>query len=132
MKSSPKVIHWSPRIICILAILFISMFALDAFDPGLTFGQQLLGFTIHLIPSFVLVVFLVLAWKKEYLGGILFILIGLGFGPFIFFHNYNMNHSVWMSLFVVLCINLPFVLVGILFIVSHKMKQRSSSDSANE
>ena len=31
MKSSLRLFHWIPRIICILAILFISLFAADSF-----------------------------------------------------------------------------------------------------
>ncbi|MHC1704866.1 MAG: hypothetical protein AB9846_13235 [Tenuifilaceae bacterium] len=124
MKTSIRVIHWMPRILCILAILFLSMFALDAFDPKLTILQQIGGFLIHLIPSFILIALLILAWKWELIGGIIFILIGLGFSPFIFIHNYHMNNSIWMSLFVVLMINIPFVLVGFLFILSNYKKKK--------
>ena len=124
MKVSIKVIHWLPRIICILGILFISMFALDAFNPEKTIWQQIGGFLIHLIPSYVLIIFLIIAWKREYIGGILFTLIGLGFSPFIFMHNYKMNQSVWLSLLIILMITIPFVIVGILFMVSHNMKKK--------
>jgi len=63
MKTSIKILHWTPRIICILAILFISMFAIDSFAPDLTIWQQLGGFLIHLIPSFILIAILIIAWK---------------------------------------------------------------------
>ncbi len=125
MKKSVKIIYWTPRILCILAILFISMFALDSFSPELTIWQQLGAFFIHLIPSYVLIALLIIAWKWEYYGGIIFIVIGLGFSPVIFIHNYNMNHSVWMSLGIILAITIPFVVVGVLFIWSHKMKKKS-------
>lgn len=123
MKVSIKLIHWLPRIICILAILVISMFAFDAFNPEKTIWQQIGDFLIHLIPSFVLIIILIIAWKREFIGGIIFTLIGLGFSPFIFIHNYNMNESIWMSLFIILIITIPFVIAGILFILSHKMKK---------
>lgn len=119
MKTRAGVLHWIPRILCILAILFISMFALDAFEPGLTIWQQLTGFTIHLIPSFSLLILLAIAWKWELIGGVIFTLAGLGFSPFVYYHNYNMNHSVWISLGIILLITFPFVVVGILFIISH-------------
>jgi hypothetical protein len=127
MKTSSAIIHWIPRILCILAILFVSMFALDSFDERLTIWQQIGGFLIHLIPSYILLALLLVAWKWEFIGGILFLLIGLGFSPFIYLHNFDMNHSVWMSLFIVLMINIPFVLVGALFIVSHFKKKHESS-----
>ncbi len=125
MKRSIKIIHWLPRILCILAILFISIFALDAFGPGSTIWEQLGAFLIHLIPSFILVLLLVLAWKKELIGGIIFTLIGLATSPFVFMHNYGMNHSVWMSIAVLAFITLPFVVVGILFITSHYAKKKA-------
>jgi hypothetical protein len=100
------------------------MFALDAFSPELTIWKQIGGFLMHLIPSFVLLAFLLVAWKWEFIGGIIFVVIGLGFSPFIFIHNYRMNQSVWMSLTTILFITMPFVIVGILFIIGHYQKKR--------
>jgi len=97
----------------------ISLFALDAFQPDLTIWQQIGDFLMHLIPSFILTALLLVAWKWEYVGGIIFTIIGLGLSPFVFNHNYNMNHSIWMSLGIILTITIPFLLVGVLFIVSH-------------
>lgn len=127
MKTSLKVFHWLPRIICICAILFISMFALDSFEPGLTIWQQLGHFFVHLIPSLILLALLILAWKWEKTGGIIFMIIGLVFSPVIFLKNYHMNHSFWISLSVILMITIPFVIVGILFIVSHSLKKKATN-----
>ena len=81
MKTSIRVFHWLPRIICILALLFISMFAADSFAPGQTIWQQIGAFLIHLIPSFILLALLIAAWKWEFIGGIIFIIMGLGLSP---------------------------------------------------
>jgi hypothetical protein len=35
MRASIKLLHWLPRTLCMLAILFVSLFALDAFASGL-------------------------------------------------------------------------------------------------
>ena len=125
MKTSIRVFHWLPRIICILAILFISYFAADAFAPGLTIWHQLGSFFIHLIPSFILLAFLIIAWKWERIGGIIFMVIGLVLSPFVFMLNYNRNHSIGLSLSIILMITIPFVLVGILFMVSHSLKKKN-------
>jgi hypothetical protein len=125
MKTSILIIHWLPRILCIIAILFISMFALDSFEPGMPFWQQVGGFLIHLIPTYILIIFLLVAWKWELRGGAMFAIVGLGFIPFIYMMNYQINHSVWMTLSVVLLINIPFVIVGVLFIISHFMKSKN-------
>ncbi len=125
MKTSIRLFHWLPRIICILAILFVSLFAADSFAPGLTIWQQLGGFLMHLIPSFILLASLIVAWKWERIGGIIFMAIGLGLSPFIFMLNYNRNHSIGMSLFIILTITIPFFVVGILFIISHNIKKKN-------
>jgi hypothetical protein len=124
MKKSMKLLYWSPRILAIVAILFISIFALDAFEPGRPFSEQLVAFLIHLVPSFILLAILLLAWKRELAGGILFALIGLATTPWVFMHNYRMNHSIWMSLLIILMITIPFVVVGGLFIWDHFRRRR--------
>ena len=117
-------LYWLPRILCILAILFISIFALDAFQPELTVWQQIQAFLMHMIPSFVLLLFLLIAWRWELVGGIIFLLIGLVMSPVIYQHNYNMNGSVWMSLGIIATITFPFILVGILFILGYRIKKQ--------
>ena len=119
-----KIYHWLPRIICILAILFISLFALDAFQPNLSIWEQIGAFLMHLIHSFILTVLIIIAWKWEYIGGIVFTIIGLGLSPVIFMHNYNMNHSIWISLGLICSITLPFAVVGVLFIRSQLYKNK--------
>ena len=127
MKTSIRIIHWAPRILCILAILFLGLFALDSFDPKYTFWQQLQGFFIHLIPNFILIIFLIIAWKWELIGGLIFMAVGLGFTPFIFSGNYEHNHSFWVSLSIVLAITFPFILTGALFILSHFLKKKNQA-----
>ena len=126
MDNSLKILYWLPRGICIAAILFVSMFAFDVFGSGLSLVQQIKDFLIHMIPSFVLLIVLLIAWKKEMLGGIIFCLIGLSITPFVFMMNFRMNQSIWMSLGVISTVTLPFVLVGILFIVGHLKNKRVS------
>jgi hypothetical protein len=130
MKTSLRILYWSPRIICILAILFISMFAIDAFGPEKTMWQQLGDFLLHLVPSFVLTAVLVLAWKWEFLGGIIFIVIGFVLSIFVFMLNYNRNHSIGTSLGEVLIITFPFLVVGALFVISHFMKKKNRLESS--
>jgi len=122
-----NLVYWAPRIICILAILFVSLFALDAFQPDLTIWQQLGAFLMHLIPSFILAAFLLLAWKYELIGGIIFTLIGVILSPIIFNHNYAMNQSVNMSLGIIAAITFPFILVGLLFIWSYFLTKKQKA-----
>jgi hypothetical protein len=123
MRVSIRLLHWLPRTLCILAILFVSLFALDAFAPGPTIRQQLGAFLMHLLPSFILLAFLVVAWKWELVGGILLAATGVGLSPFVFALNYRRNHSIGVSLGIILAITIPFALVGVLFILCHRMKK---------
>ncbi len=67
-----RIIYWLARSLAIAFILFISLFALDAFSPEHPFWQNLLGFLIHMIPNFLLLIILVIAWKWERIGAILY------------------------------------------------------------
>jgi hypothetical protein len=107
------------------------LFALDAFNPELTLWDQIIGFIMHLIPSFILIALLILAWKRELIGGIIFTIIGLGLSPLVFIHNFRMNHSVWMSLSIIALITIPFSIVGILFIMSHYRKKSVKNEFKN-
>jgi len=127
MTINSRLIYWLPRIICILAISFVSIFALDAFDPNLTIWQQIQGFAMHLIPSFILLLILLIAWKWELVGGIIFLLIGIGLSPFIYIHNFRMNGSVSISLWIILTITFPFILVGVLFVLGHLNKTKKAT-----
>jgi hypothetical protein len=126
MKKYLRTFHWFPRILCIVAILFISLFALDAATPGMTIWQQFGAYFIHLIPSFILLVLLLIAWKWEYVGGIIFVLIGLGMSPLIFMTNYKHNQNIAASIGIILMITFPFIVTGILFIISHFMKKKAA------
>ena len=100
MRTSTRVLCWIPRILVILAILFLSLFALDSFSPQLTFWQNITSFLIHLIPSFILTGILIFAWKHEKTGGIIFTIFGLAFSIFIFIINFRRTSSLGLSLLI--------------------------------
>jgi len=106
-----KILFWTPRILAILAILFMMLFSMDCFGGNYTLREQLLCFVMHNIPAYILILALILAWKKEMAGGILFLLAALAGS--IYFRAFSGNPGV-------LIILLPFVITGILFIV-HKV-----------
>ncbi|MFN8256314.1 MAG: hypothetical protein U0W24_11525 [Bacteroidales bacterium] len=126
METQIKIFHWLPRVLCICALLFVSLFSLDAFEPGLSLGKQILGFIIHQVPVFALLALLIVAWKWEYIGGWIFILLGSLLSIPVFMMNYNRTESVWIGFTVILMITFPFILVGILFIVSYLKKKKTN------
>lgn len=128
MKPYQKFLWWTPRVVCILAIAFVSLFAFDAFAPGRTFWQNLAGLLIHLIPSLVLIALLVVAWKWELIGGMLITILGLAATPVIFNINDRPGNTMVQTLGIALLVTLPFIIAGILFIVSHFVNKRRIPD----
>ncbi|MBN2272949.1 MAG: hypothetical protein JXK95_01335 [Bacteroidales bacterium] len=127
MKTSTEILQWTPRILCILAILFISMFALDSFSSERTFWQNTVAFLMHLIPSFVMLAILLVAWKYERAGGIILLVTSLAFSGFIFYHNFKRTDLFMTALVATLALGVPFIVAGILFIISHNRKKKEIS-----
>ena len=74
---SKRALFWAPRSLSILFIAFLSMFALDVFGEHLGFLRTLMALAMHLVPSFVLIVALLLAWRWEWIGAALYGAAGL-------------------------------------------------------
>ena len=115
-----RVLFWTPRILSILFILFIGLFSLDVFGTGASFWDTLLGFLIHNIPAFILLAALILAWRWEWVGTVLF----AGFGIW-----YLVNaRGVSPMLYYVIFAGIPF-LVAILFLVGWIARKQIQSTS---
>ena len=76
-KPFKRLLFWTPRVFCILFALFVSLFALDVFGEGLGFWKTILALFIHLIPTYIVIAVLVAAWRWEWIGGVLFIFLGV-------------------------------------------------------
>ncbi len=100
---------WIPKILALVFIVFLSLFALDVFSIEATFFQKLLGLLVHLIPSFILIIALTISWEKPIIGGIIFMVLAVVFS--IFFGIYPIDLSKF------LIIPFPPILIGILFVV---------------
>ena len=100
---------WIPKILALVFIVFLSLFALDVFLIEATFFQKLLGLLVHLIPSFILIIALTISWEKPIIGGIIFMVLAVVFS--IFFGIYPIDLSKF------LIIPFPLILIGILFVV---------------
>jgi hypothetical protein len=74
-----QAVHWAPRIAAILIIFFISLFSLDVFEMEAAPLELLGAFLIHSLPSILLIVLLVLAWKHPAVGFVAFLVFGVLF-----------------------------------------------------
>lgn len=103
-----RVLYWTPRVLMILALLFMMMFSFDVFEGNESSGRKILGFLIHNIPVFILTGICVIAWKQELIGAILLFVALIAAS--IFFRSFSGNP--WS-----LIILAPFAVAGILFIL---------------
>jgi hypothetical protein len=99
-----RALFWTPRVLCILFAMFLSLFAIDAFDEGYSFGETIIAFLIHLIPTYIIVISLAIAWRWEWAGAILFITLAV-------FNLVLSKSGSWV-------ISGPLILLGVLFLVS--------------
>jgi len=109
-NNTRRFLFWSPRILCILYAMFLSMFALDVFSEGYGFTQTILALMMHLVPTYLVVVALVIAWRWEGVGAILFTALTL-------FYLVMSNGGSWI-------ISGPLLLIGFLFFFNWKYNEQ--------
>jgi hypothetical protein len=114
MKTSLKIFYWTPRILGILMTLFIGMFALDAFDPRLAVLRQVVNFLIQLIPAYIALVTVIIAWKWDLAGCLVYLLLSL------FYASWAFHHPLW-----ILGISVPLMALSILFFVSWYLSRKN-------
>jgi hypothetical protein len=97
-------LFWITRFLAVLFICFITIFAFDT--PIFS-----IGFLIHLIPTFILIITTLIAWKNGKIGGIIFIVLFLI--SILFFNSYK-NISNF------LIVSFPLLIIGLLFFKEKK------------
>jgi len=116
MKTT-RIIYWLPRVLSIAFVLFLSLFALDVFGEY-SGWQAVIGFLIHLIPSFILFAVILIAWKYDLVGAIAF----LGSAVFyVFMVGFDRPWSWYVG------ISGPAAVIGILFLLSWFQKRKKKA-----
>ena len=105
--NTKRVLFWTPRVLGILFAILLSAFALDVFSEGYGLWQTIGALLLHLVPTFIVVIALVIAWRWEWVGAILFIALAL------FYLVWSWGRFHWSAY---LGISGPLVLVGVLFL----------------
>jgi hypothetical protein len=109
-KTSASMLLWAPRIAGIAIALFLSLFALDAFD-GRPFLTVLPGFLIHLIPAGLVLVALALAWRLPLIGTVAFTALALAYAITA---RWRLG---WIAV-----IGGPLIVVAVLFLLSWRYR----------
>lgn len=119
-KKINKFIYWTPRILAIIFILFLAILSADIFGNNYTFWETVLGLFMHNLPTFFLLVILIISWKYEIVGGVTFILFG------ILYIIITLLRKVfeWGVLLSILIISGISLIIGILFIIGWIKKKK--------
>jgi hypothetical protein len=120
-SGSRKLLYWTPRILGILFALFTSLFALDVFEEGYGFWETVLALLMHLIPTFIILIALFTAWRREWIGALLFIALG------VFYIVWSWAEIPWMAY---LLISGPLFLIGALFLLDWFFRVQSREEIA--
>jgi hypothetical protein len=108
-RITKQTLFWFPRVLCILFALFTSIFALDVFSEHSGIWNILVALVMHLIPTFIIVIVLIISWRWEWIGAIIFIILSL-------------FYVVWtwgrFPLVTYLTIAGPLFLIGVLFLLN--------------
>jgi hypothetical protein len=76
-RTTRALLFWTPRILGILFVVFISLFSLDVFEMGARFWGTLGGLIIHNIPTLILIAALVIGWRWEWAAAVGFFAFAL-------------------------------------------------------
>ena len=102
-----RVLFWTPRVLCILFAIFLSVFALDVFSEGYGLWQTIGALLLHLVPTSIVVIVLLIAWRWEWVGTVLFSALAV-------------FYVVWtwgrFPLVTYLAMSGPLVLISVLFL----------------
>ncbi len=103
-------LSWLLRGLLLLVSLFFMLFSFDVFSMNGSFLQKMYGFLIHNSFTFIFLIILWLAWKREHLAG--FALLAISITMIFFFGPTEIRIGTWMM------ISLPAI-VGFLFLINY-------------
>lgn len=118
---SCKILYWIPRILSLLFAFFIGLFALDVLNENFSTGKTIVAFSIHLIPTYIVLLFTIIAWKREGIGSMLFTIIGLAY-------IFNFKDQPFLTYAI---ISGPLFLIAILFLVNNFLYGREKEEKGD-
>jgi hypothetical protein len=112
-----QLIYWCPRIGAMVLVAFMSLFALDSFESGLSLGEKLLGFLMHMLPMLGLAAVLAVAWRWPWVGAAVYSLAALAFLVLIFFKGLQ-----GLGTFIIF--GGPLLVIALLFAANGRWKKQ--------
>ena len=108
---SRRLLYWSPRVFTITFAIFLSLFALEAFNQFHGFWRVAAAFCMGLIPALMVLAVLAVAWRWEWVGAAAF----AGLAVWYSWHSLGRHILSWP---IFLGIPLPLLVIAGLFLAS--------------
>jgi hypothetical protein len=99
------------------------LFSFDVFGNGLSFWQTVLAFLMHNIPTIALAIVLVVSWKYEIVGGVVFILAGLLYAILVSRSMLETDFQYYYIAWIIQISGIAFA-IGILFLIGWFQKRK--------
>ncbi len=103
---------WIPRALAIALAAVVSMFAFDVVTEGYGLWRTVGALLVHLVPTFLVLAALLVAWFEERLGGVLFLLLA---GAYLWMTEGRASALVLAG---------PAILIGVLFVLLPRHERR--------
>lgn len=109
-----KYYYWIPRFTGLVFVLFLSSLAFDSITGYKSFYLMINSALAKLVPSLVLAIMLIIAWKEELLGGILFMLLFLVLFALIVSESPLLSDLIFYG---------PIFIIGLFFLIDYYLRQ---------
>lgn len=113
--SKHQILHWTPRILSLIYVFFLALFALDVFNEYSGWAV-VIPLLMHLIPSFILLIIVAVSWRYEIVGAVVFSGFALSY---VYMVGFDRPWSWYVA------ISGPAAIVGVLFFLSWINKRKS-------
>jgi hypothetical protein len=108
-----KIIRWTPRILSVYLLAILYLLSFDVFEIDAHWTELLLGFLMHNIPAFILTIALIFAWKRPWIGAIIFALAG------IFYIGFMLIQVGIEAILAILSLSLPALIASIFYFLDY-------------
>lgn len=79
MSSFRDFLLWVPRLLLIAFALFLVLFSFDVFEEGKSAADIAIDFVKHNVPSMVLGLVVIAAWRREWIGALICLVLAFAY-----------------------------------------------------
>lgn len=115
--AGPNGLTWSARILAIGFALFLSLFAFDVLEGDASPGAKIVALALHLVPTWLCLGGVAVAWRREWLGGPIFGALAVAYAC------WAIDHPTW-----ILLISGPLAAIAVLFVLAWRRRRAQRAD----